>query len=319
MKIVNLDGYTTNPGDLTWEGIERFGEYTVYDRTPADKIIERAKGAQILIVNKTVITKEILDALAPELEYIGLQSTGYNIVDCAYARKLGITVCNIPSYSTNAVAQLVFAFILRFTNEVSLHSEAVKNGDWCNCKDFCFWKTPLTELAGKTIGIIGFGAIGQKVAKLADAFDMNVLVCTPHPKSADQFNGVKFVDLDTLLSSSDIVSCHCPLTPKTTGLINKETISKMKSNAIFINTSRGPVVDEQALADALNQGDIKAAGLDVLETEPAKKENPLLTAKNCCITPHIAWAAKETRARLLKILEENIEAYLNHKPQNVVN
>lgn len=319
MKIVNLDGITTNPGDLSWDGIKKFGDYTVYDRTSPEQIIERAKGAQILIVNKTVITKEILDALSPELEYIGLQSTGYNVVDCAYARELGITVCNIPSYSTNAVAQLVFAFILQITNEVTLHSNAVKNGEWCTCPDFCFWKKPLTELVGKTIGIIGFGAIGQKVAKLAEAFDMRVLAYAPRPKDKGNLITVEFVDLDTLLSNSDIITCHCPLTPETTGLINKTTIAKMKNSAIFINTSRGPVVDEQALADALNQGALMAAGLDVLETEPAKCDNPLLNAKNCYITPHIAWAAKETRARLLKILEENIAAYLDGKPQNVVN
>ncbi|MDE5983693.1 MAG: D-2-hydroxyacid dehydrogenase [Eubacterium sp.] len=319
MKIVNLDGITTNPGDLSWDGIKKFGDYTVYDRTSPEQIVERAKGAEILIVNKTIITKEILDALSPELEYIGLQSTGYNVVDCAYARELGITVCNIPSYSTNAVAQLVFAFILQITNEVTLHSNAVKKGEWCACPDFCFWKKPLAELAGKTIGIIGFGAIGQKVAKLAEAFDMNVLAYAPRPKDKGNLTNVEFVDLDILLSNSDIITCHCPLTPETTALINKETISKMKKTAIFINTSRGPVVDEQALADALNNNDIMAAGLDVLETEPARRDNPLLTAKNCYITPHIAWAAKETRARLLKILEENIAAYLNGKPQNVVN
>lgn len=319
MKIVNLDGITTNPGDLCWDGIKKLGDYTVYDRTLPEQIIERAKGAEILIVNKTVITREILDKLSPELEYIGLQSTGYNVVDCSYARELGITVCNIPSYSTNAVAQLVFAFILQITNEVTIHSDAVKNGEWCNCPDFCFWKKPLTELAGKAIGIIGFGTIGRKVATLAEAFDMKVLAYAPRPKNKGNLKTVDFVDLDTLLSNSDIITCHCPLTPETTGLINKETLSKMKKTAIFINTSRGPVVDELALADALNNDNIMAAGLDVLETEPAKKENPLLTAKNCYITPHIAWAAKETRARLLKVLEENIVAYLNGMPQNVVN
>lgn len=318
MKIVNLDGYTTNPGDLSWDGIKRFGDYTVYDRTPADKVIERAKGANILIINKTVVTKEILDALSPELEYIGLQSTGYNVVDCEYARKLGVTVCNIPSYSTNAVAQLVFAFILQITNEVTLHADAVRNGEWCRCEDFCFWKKPLTELAGKTIGIIGFGAIGQKVAQISKAFDMKILAYNPRPKSATDLD-VVFTDMDTLLKKSDIITCHCPLTSETKGLINAENIAKMKNSAIFINTSRGPVVDEKALADALNSSKIRAAGLDVLETEPARTDNPLLTAKNCYITPHIAWAALETRARLLKILEENLEAYISGKPQNVVN
>lgn len=318
MKIVNLDGYTTNPGDLSWDGIKRFGDYTVYDRTPADKVIERAKGANILIINKTVVTKEILDALSPELEYIGLQSTGYNVVDCEYARKLGVTVCNIPSYSTNAVAQLVFAFILQITNEVTLHADAVRNGEWCRCEDFCFWKKPLTELAGKTIGIIGFGAIGQKVAQISKAFDMKILAYNPRPKSAADLD-VVFTDMDTLLKKSDIITCHCPLTSETKGLINAENIAKMKNSAIFINTSRGPVVDEKALADALNSSKIRAAGLDVLETEPARTDSPLLTAKNCYITPHIAWAALETRARLLKILEENLEAYISGKPQNVVN
>lgn len=319
MKIVNLDGYTTNPGDLSWDGIKRFGDYTVYDRTPADKVIERAKGANILIINKTVVTREILDALSPELEYIGLQSTGYNVVDCDYARKLGITVCNIPAYSTKAVAQLVFAFILQVTNEVALHSNAVKNGEWCTCPDFCFWKTPLTELDSKIIGIIGFGSIGRRVAKLAEAFDMKVLAYAPRPKDKGELKTVEFVDLDTLFKNSDIITCHCPLTEETKGMINEENIIKMKKNAIFINTSRGPVVDEKALADALNSEKIKAACLDVLETEPALESNPLLKAKNCYITPHIAWAAHETRARLLKILEENIEAYLSGKPQNVVN
>lgn len=319
MKIVNLDGVTTNPGDLSWEGIEKLGDYTVYDRTAPSQIVERAKGADILIVNKTVITKEILDALTPELKYIGLQSTGYNVVDCAYARSLDITVCNIPAYSTKAVAQLVFAFILQITNEVALHSEAVKNGEWCRCPDFCFWKKPLTELDGKTIGIIGFGSIGQRVAKLAEAFDMKVLAYAPRPKDKGELKTVKFVDLDNLLKNSDIITCHCPLTDETKGMINADNIAKMKKSAIFINTSRGPVVDEQALADALNNDKIKAACLDVLETEPALESNPLLKAKNCYITPHIAWAAQETRARLLKILEENIIAYLNGKPQNVVN
>lgn len=319
MKIINLDGCTTNPGDLSWDGIKKLGEYTVYDRTSPEQIIERAKGAEILIVNKTIVTREILDELSPELKYIGLQSTGYNVVDCEYARKLGITVCNIPAYSTNAVAQLVFAFILQISNEVTLHSDAVKNGEWCTCPDFCFWKKPLTELDGKIIGIIGFGSIGQKVAQIAEAFGMSVLAYTPHIKETGDLKTVKFVSLDELLTQSDIVTCHCPLTPDTNCLINSENIAKMKKNAILINTSRGPVVDEQALAYALNNDLIMAAGLDVLKTEPASEDNPLLKAKNCYITPHIAWAAKETRARLLKILEQNIIAYLNGTPQNVVN
>ncbi len=319
MKIVNLDGYTTNPGDLSWEGIEKLGDYTVYDRTAPEDIIKRAKGAQILMVNKVIITKEILDALSPELEYIGLQSTGYNVVDCEYARKLGITVSNIPSYSTNAVAQLVFSYILLMTNEVSLHSDAVRNGEWTNCPDFCFWKKPLTELGGKTIGIIGFGAIGQKVARIANAFDMKVIAYNPREKAYDSSINAKLTDFNTILCESDIITCHCPLTPETKKMINSETISKMKDGVIFINTSRGPVVDQQALANALNSGKIKGAGLDVLETEPPKADNPLLSADNCYITPHIAWAAKETRKRLLDILESNLKAYLNGTPKNVVN
>lgn len=318
MKIVNLDGFTTNPGDLSWEGIEKLGDYIVYERTAPDEIINRAKGADILIVNKTIMNRDILDALSPELKYIGLQSTGYNVVDCEYARTLGITVCNIPAYSTNAVAQLVFAFILQITNEVTLHSGAVKSGEWCRCPDFCFWKKPLTELDGKIIGIVGFGSIGRRVASIAEAFGMKVLAYNPRPKDKGELN-VRFVTIDELLRQSDIVTCHCPLTPETDGLINKDNISKMKKTAILINTSRGPVVDEQALADALNNDELQAAGLDVLKIEPASKDNPLLTAENCYITPHIAWAAKETRARLLKILEDNIVAYLNGTPQNVVN
>lgn len=228
-------------------------------------------------------------------------------------------MCNIPSYSTNAVAQLVFSFILQFTNKVSLHSEAVHNGEWCSCPDFCFWKAPLAELAGKTIGIIGFGAIGQKVAKLAEAFDMNLLAYAPRPKDKGELKTVKFVTLDELLKESDIITCHCPLTNETKGMINEETITKMKKSAIFINTSRGPVVDEKALANALNNEMIQGAGLDVLSVEPADKNNPLLNAKNCYITPHIAWAAKETRARLLGILEDNLKAYIDGHAQNVVN
>lgn len=318
MKIVNLDGYTTNPGDLSWEQFKKYGDLTVYDRTPPELVIERAKDAEILIVNKTPIDADLLKQL-PKLKYIGLQSTGYNIVDCKTARELGVTVCNIPAYSTSAVAQLVFAFILQVANQVTLHSDAVHNGEWCACPDFCFWKTPLTELDGKTIGIIGFGSIGNRVAKIAEAFGMNVLIYTPNEKPLDGLATAKFVDFDTLLADSDVITCHCPLTDKTQGLINKEALSKMKKSAIFINTSRGPVIDDQALADALNNSEIAAAGLDVLQVEPPKADNPLLTAKNCYITPHIAWAAYETRARLMTILEENLKAFLDGKPQNVVN
>lgn len=317
MKIVNLDGYTTNPGDLSWDWLGNYGEYKVYDRTAPEQIAERAKDADILIINKSVITAQMLENL-PNLKFVGLQSTGYNVIDCKAARARNITVSNIPAYSTTGVAQLVFAFILQVSDNVSLHSDAVHNGEWCECPDFCFWKTPLTELDGKTIGIIGFGSIGRRVAQIANAFGMNVVVFTPHPKS-DEYKNVNFVDFDTLLSDSDFITCHCPLTEKTENLIDKNAIDKMKNNAVVINTSRGPVVNDEDLAYALNSGKIKAAGVDVLRVEPPEKENPLLQAKNCYITPHIAWAAYETRARLLGILEQNIKAYIDGNPINVVN
>lgn len=317
MKIVNLDGYTTNPGDLSWDWLGNYGEYKVYDRTAPEQIIERAKDADILIINKSVITAQMLENF-PNLKFVGLQSTGYNVIDCKAARARNITVSNIPAYSTTGVAQLVFAFILQVADNVSLHSDAVHNGEWCECPDFCFWKTPLTELDGKTIGIIGFGSIGRRVAQIANAFGMNVEVFTPHPKP-DEYKNVNFVDFDTLLSDSDFITCHCPLTEKTENLIDKTAIDKMKKNAVVINTSRGPVVNDEDLANALNSGKIKAAGVDVLRVEPPEKENPLLQAKNCYITPHIAWAAYETRARLLGILEQNIKAYIDGNPINVVN
>ena len=317
MKIVNLEGYTTNPGDLSWEQFNKYGDFTVYDRTKPEEVIERAKDAEILFINKTIVTAEMLDKM-PKLKYVGLESTGYNVIDCKAARERGIVISNIPAYSTNAVAQLVFSFILQVTNKVTLHSDAVHGGEWTDCPDFCFWKAPLTELDGKTIGIIGFGSIGKRVAAIAKAFGMNILVHTPHPKQ-DEFKDISFVDFDTLLNKSDFVTCHCPLTEKTNGMLNAQAFSKMKKTAVFINTSRGPVVDEKALADALNEGRLQAAGVDVLSTEPPKADNPLLTAKNCFITPHVAWAGVETRARLIRILEENLKAFLDGKPQNVVN
>lgn len=316
MKIVNLDGYTTNPGDLSWKNFEKYGEFIVYDRTLPEQIIERAHDADCLIINKSVITAEMLDKM-PRLKYVGLQSTGYNVIDCKAARNKGITVSNIPAYSTNAVAQLVFSFILHFANKVDMHSEAVHSGEWSACPDFCFWKAPLAELDSKTIGIIGFGSIGQRVKNIAKAFGMRVLVNTPHPKP--DFDDVEFVELETLLKNSDYVTCHCPLTPLTENLIDAHALNLMKKNAVLINTSRGPVVDDYALANALNKEEIQGAGLDVLKVEPPSSDNPLLTAKNCVITPHIAWAAYETRERLLGILESNLRAFLDGKPQNVVN
>lgn len=314
MKITVLDGYTENPGDLSWEWLEKLGECTIYERTPAELIAERTEGCDIVITNKTPLRRELLETLA-ELKYVGLLSTGYNIVDWEYCKEKGIPVCNIPSYSTSAVAQLVFALILELTNSVGIHSSSVHAGEWTSCKDFCYWKTPLTELDGKTLGIIGFGKIGKAVAKIASAFGMKVLASTNHPAP---FENVEFCGRDELLTRSDFVSLHCPLTPLTDGMVNADFLSKMKSTAILINTSRGQVVDENALADALKNGIIAGAGLDVLSVEPPKADCPLIGAKNCYITPHIAWAGFETRERLMKICRENIEAYLRGNPINVV-
>lgn len=320
MKIVILDSYTTNPGDLSWKFLSKYSDdIMIYPRTSKEDVIKRAKGAEILIINKTVLGQDKLNALAPELKYIGLQSTGYNVVDLKAATKNGVTVCNIPSYSTNAVAQLVFSFILQFTNKVNLHSESVYNGEWTECPDFCYWKAPLSELDGKTIGIIGFGSIGQRVAEIAEVFDMNVLFTSKSIKDTAKFKTARQVDLDTLLGKSDFVTCHCPLTDETTGLINLDNLRKMKKSAVLINTSRGPVVNEEDLAYALNNDIIAGAGLDVLSEEPPKADNPMFNAKNCYITPHIAWASKETRARLISILDSNIEHYLSGNTQNKVN
>lgn len=318
MKIVILDAYTTNPGDLSWEKFSEFGELTVYDYTPEDLIIERCKDAEIIIDNKVVLTKEILDKL-PKLKYIGMLSTGFNVIDISAAKSNGITVCNVPTYSTAAVAQLTFALILEIYNQVGLHSEAVHNGEWTSCRDFCFQKTPLVELSNKTIGLIGYGKIGTEVAKIADAFSMNILCYVPSKKPQPNFKSFRFVTLDELAAQSDIVSLHCPLTPETTGIINKNFISKMKKNAIVINTSRGPAIDEQALADALNNGIIAGAGVDVLSTEPPKENNSLLSCSKCFITPHIAWAGYETRNRLVGVVYDNLKAFLSGEPINVVN
>ena len=317
MKIVMLDAYTTNPGDLSWDFMNNFGEVTIYDRTPSDKILERTKDADIIITNKTPLTKETIDAL-PNLKFVALMSTGYNIVDYVYLKEKGIPVSNIPSYSTEAVAQLVLSFMLELAMNIGLHSQSVKSGDWANCNDFCYWKTPLAELSGKTMGIFGFGRIGRAVAERAKAFGMNIIAYTPR-LHGNEPEYVKFVSLSELQKNADFISMHCPLTPETEGVVNEEFISNMKDGAYFINTSRGTVVNEKALADALNSGKLGGAGLDVLSTEPPAKTNPLLSAKNCFITPHIAWAAFETRERLVGILEENIKAFIDGSPQNVVN
>lgn len=320
MKIVILDSFTTNPGDLSWEFLNKYSDdIMIYPRTSKEDVIKRAKGAEILIINKTVLGQDELNKLAPELKYIGLQSTGYNVVDLKAATKNGVTVCNIPSYSTNAVAQLVFSFILQFTNKVNLHSESVYNGEWTECPDFCYWKAPLSELDGKTIGVIGFGSIGQRVAEIAEVFGMKVFFTSKSIKDTGKFKTACQVDLDTLLGKSDFVTCHCPLTDETTGLINLDNLRKMKKSAVLINTSRGSVVNENDLSYALNNDIIAGAGLDVLGEEPPKADNPMFKAKNCYITPHIAWASKETRARLINILDSNIEHFLSGNTQNKVN
>ena len=317
MKIVVLDGYAENPGDLSWDALRAFGEVKIYDRTPPELILARAAGAEIVVTNKTPLTAETLARL-PDVKFIALLSTGSNVADCAYARSRGIPVSNIPAYSTESVAQLVFAFILEHTRKVALHSASVMRGDWAACPDFCYALAPLTDIKDKTIGVFGYGSIGRTVARIALAFGMRVLAHSRSHTSGGE-NGVTFCSLDTLLAESDFVTMHCPLTAETTGLADAAFFAKMKRTAIFINTSRGPVVNERDLADALNNGVIAGAGLDVLSSEPPEADNPLFSAKNCFITPHIAWASFETRRRLMDIFIGNIEAYLNGSPRNTVN
>ncbi len=318
MKAVILDGFTTNPGDLSWDWLKEKCELTVFDRTPSDKILERCAGCDIVITNKTPLTKDTLSKL-PDCKFIALLSTGYNIVDHEYAASRGIPVSNIPTYSTAAVAQLTFSLLLELTNKVAMHNAAVKNGEWTSCADFCFWKAPLEELLGKTFGIIGFGKIGQTVANIAAAFGMKVIACTANPDKYKDCKNVEFTELNVLLERSDVVSLHCPLTEKTQGMVNSDFLGKMKKTAYLINTSRGPVLDEAAVAAALKSSKIAGAGVDVLSTEPPKADNPLLACENCIITPHIAWAGFETRERLLSVLKENVSAFLNGKPINTVN
>ena len=317
MKIVILDGYTENPGDLSWAGFEALGQVTVYDRTPAAEILARAKGAEILLTNKTPLSAETLAALAPELRYIGVLATGYNVVDTAAARAQGVPVCNIPTYGTTAVAQFVMALLLELCHHVGDHSRSVKAGDWSRCPDFCYWNSPLIELAGKTFGVIGYGRIGRAAARLAAAFGMEVLACDTHASGSD--DTARLVPLEELLEKSDVISLHCPLFESNRGMINRESIARMKDGVLLINTSRGPLIDEAALAEALHSGKVAGAGLDVLETEPARPENPLLAEPNCLITPHIAWAPKESRQRLMDIAVDNLSAWLAGRPQNVVN
>ncbi len=318
MKIVILDGHTLNPGDLSWDGLKEFGEVTLYDRTPVGEVVERSKGADVIFTNKTPVNAEALNSL-PDLKYIGVLATGYNIVDTQMAREKGITVSNVPGYGTPSVVQMTFALLLELCLHVQRHSDAVASGRWASSTDFCFWDYPLVELTGKTMGIIGFGDIGRQVADVATAFGMKVIGTSRNRTDQSHRSNFKWAEIPELLEQSDVVSIHCPLTPETKGLINKENLLRMKSSAFLLNTSRGPVIIEEDLAEALNNSKIAGAGLDVLSVEPPSKDNPLFGAKNCIITPHIAWATKEARARLMEITIRNLSAYKNGNPVNVVN
>ncbi|MDE5796996.1 MAG: D-2-hydroxyacid dehydrogenase [Muribaculaceae bacterium] len=316
MKIVVLDGYGMNPGDMSWKPLEELGDVTVYDRTPADKVLERSVGAEALLTNKTVLSGEILRKL-PQLKYVGVLATGYNVVDIESARELGIIVTNIPAYSTDSVAQMVFAHLLAIVVRVEYYAAENHAGRWSKSADFCYWDMPLNELAGKTFGIIGLGNIGRSVAHIARALGMKVKAFTS--KRPDELpEGIAKADLDELFTTSDVISLHCPLTEGTYHLVNAERLAQMKKSAILINTGRGPLVDEVALASALNNGDIYAAGVDVLSTEPPAADNPLLTARNCFITPHLGWATKEARERLLHIAVDNLRSFIQGNVRNNV-
>ena len=316
MKIVVLDGHTENPGDLSWSALGAMGDLTVYDITPPELIQARIGDAEIVLVNKTPVTAQTMDA-CPQMRYIGVLATGYNVVDTAYAKNKGIVVSNIPTYGTTAVAQFTMALLLEICHHVGHHSEAVHQGRWESAGHFCFWDYPLIELAGKTIGFIGFGRIGQAAAALAKAFGMRILAHDMYPNAAGRALA-EYVDLDMLLANADVISLHCPLTDETKGILNKKNFQKMKDGVIILNTSRGPLIVEQDLADALNSGKVFAAGVDVVSVEPIRRDNPLLQAKNCLITPHIAWAPKESRQRLMDVAVQNVKQFLSGCPQNQV-
>jgi glycerate dehydrogenase len=316
MNIVILDGYTANPGDLSWQGLEEIGEVTVYDRTKADETVARAADADIVLTNKVIISREIIAQL-PRLKYIGVLATGYNVVDIEAAHERGITVTNVPAYSTESVAQMVFAHLLTVTNRTEHYAIENRNGRWTKNPDFCYWDFPHMELAGKTFGIVGLGNIGRRVAEIATAFGMHVKALTS--KSADALPAnIEKATLESILSTSDVLSLHCPLTDKTRHLINRETLQQMKPTAILINTGRGPLVDDQAVADALSGGRLAAFCADVLTEEPPKADNPLLKQPNAYMTPHIAWASKEARVRLVQVATDNVRAFINGRPQNMV-
>ena len=317
MKIVVLDGYALNPGDLDWKGFQEFGELVVYDRTPAHEIRDRASGAAVLLTNKTPIRENIINEL-PDLRFIGVLATGYNIIDVEAATRRGIVVSNIPDYGSNSVAQLTMALLLELCHHVQRHSDTVHEGKWAESKDWCYWNYPLIELAGKTIGIIGFGSIGKKVGDMATAFGMNVLATARTKSDQSHRKNFRWTEVPDLLRQSDVVTIHCPLTPETKGLINSKSLRTMKQTAFLLNTSRGPIIVDEDLAEALNKEWIAGAGIDVLSVEPPPKDNPLFRARNCIITPHIAWATQEARRRLMEMAVANLAAFLDGKPVNVV-
>lgn len=319
MKIVILDGYTENPGDLSWEGFEAMGDLTVYDRTTDhSQIAARIGDAEIILTNKTPVSREVIDA-CPRLKYIGLLATGYNVVDVKAAKEAGIIVTNIPTYGTDAVSQYAIALLLELCHHIGEHSDCVKRGDWTKNQDWCFWNHPLIELAGKTMGIIGFGRIGQGTARIAQALGMKVLAYDTYQNPQLVSETCTYASLDQVFASSDVIALHCPLFPETEGIINKDTIGKMKDGVMIINNSRGPLIVESDLRDALNSGKVAGAAVDVVSAEPISMDNPLLDAVNCIITPHIAWAPKESRQRLMDLAVENLHAFLSGAPQNVVN
>ncbi|MBI4903484.1 MAG: D-2-hydroxyacid dehydrogenase [Acidobacteria bacterium] len=317
MKLVVLDGYCLNPGDLSWDALRALVDVEVYDRTPASEVVARAAGADMVMTNKTPLDAAAQAAL-PSLRYIGVLATGYNIVDVAAARQHGIVVTNIPTYGTTSVAQHAFALLLELCHHVGLHGEAVRAGEWSSNADWSFWKTPLVELAGKTMGVIGFGRIGRATAKIGDAMGMRILANDTFTADAPDYEGFRWGSIDEVLAESDVITLHCPLTADNKGLINAERLRKMKPSAFLLNTSRGPLIVDQDLADALNAGVIAGAGLDVLSVEPPVSGNPLFSAKNCIVTPHIAWATQGARARLMDVAVENVKAFLGGVPANVV-
>ncbi len=320
MKIVVLDGYTENPGDLSWSELEMLGEVTIYDRTSLtdhNEIIARIGDAEMVYTNKTPITKEVIDA-CPNMKFISMLATGYNVVDYQYAKEKGIPVTNVPTYGTASVSQFAIALLLEVCHHIGHHSESVHAGKWTNCIDWCYWDYPLIELEGKTIGIVGFGRIGQAEGRIAKAMGMKVIAYDLYPNDSGR-EIAEYVDMDTLLATADVITLHCNLTPDNTGFINKASIAKMKDGVILINNARGQLINEQDLADALNSGKMAAAGLDVVSTEPIRSDNPLLKAKNCIITPHISWAPKESRQRIMDCAVKNAKAYMAGAPINVVN